>query len=99
MQSVSDFAWEWKHVTGTILVKTGRGALHTLTLNGLTTVGDITIYDGVDATGEIIAVLHLNTTTSVSVQPLTYTYDLELTTGLYIAFGPAVVADLTVTFK
>lgn len=96
--AVSDFPWEWGHVTTTALVKTGAGALHNITINGITTVGDITVYDGVDATGDIIAVLHLNTATSISVQPITLNYDLELTTGLYIAYGTA-VADLTVTYK
>lgn len=99
MQSVSDFAWEWKHVAATGLVKTGKGALHTIVINGLTTVGDITVYDGVDATGAIIAILHLATATSVSIQPLPLVYDLELNTGIYIAYDQAVAADLTVTYK
>lgn len=98
MQSRSDFAWEWKHVTGTVLVKTGAGALHTIVLNGLTTVGDITIYDGVDASGAVIAILHLATATSISVQPITYQYDLRLSTGIYIAYDQSVAADLTVSF-
>lgn len=89
---------DWAHVTGTVLVKTGPGALLSIIINGLTTIGDITIYDGVDATGDIIAVLHLDTTTSVSIQPIVLKYNVKLNTGLYIAYGTA-VADLTVTFE
>ncbi len=99
MDSITSFPWPWKHVDGTVLVKTGAGALHTIVVNGLTTAGDITIYDGVDDTGEVIAVLHLDLTTSVSVQPITFTYDLEISTGIYIAFDQSVAADLTVTYK
>lgn len=95
---VIDFPWPWAHVDDTVLVHTGAGALHTIVVNGLTTAGDVTVYDGIDATGDIIAVLHLDLTTSVSVQPITFTYDLELATGLYIAYDQAVAADLTVTY-
>ena len=96
---VSDFPWKWKHVNSTVLVKTGAGALHTIVVNGLTTVGDITVYDGVNAGGVVIAVIHLATATSISVQPITLTYDLEIGTGIYVAYDQSVAADLTVTYK
>ena len=99
MQSVIDFPWTPLHVTDTILVKTGRGVLHTIVLNGLTTAGDITVYNGVDAGGTVIAILHLNTATSISVQPITFTYDCQMATGIYIAYGQGTAADLTVTYK
>ena len=98
MQSVADFPWKWTHVTGTGLVQTGQGVLHTIVLNGLTTAGDITIYDGLTNAGSIIAILHLSIATSISVQPIPFVYDLEFETGLYIEYGDA-VADLTVTRK
>jgi len=99
MQSVIDFPWTPAHITENALVKTGRSVLHTIVLNGLTVAGDITVYNGVDAGGTVIAILHLNTATSVSVQPITFTYDCLMLTGIYIAYGQGTVADLTVTFK
>ena len=98
MQSVSDFPWEYAHVTGNTLVRTGQGVLHSIVLNGLTTAGDATIYDNVEAAGTaIIGILHLATTTSVSVQPITLLYDVEFKTGLHIEFD-TLVADLTVSY-
>jgi len=94
----SDFPWPFMHVDDTVLVSGRPGALHTIVVNGLTTAGDITVYDGVDATGSVIAVLHLNPATSISVQPITFTYDLKVATGIYIAYDDSVVADLTVTY-
>jgi len=99
MEPVASFPWPWTHVDDTVLVKTGAGALHTIVVNGLTTAGDITIYDGIDGTGSIIAVLHLSIATSVSVQPITFVYDLEIATGIYVAYDQAVAADLTITYK
>jgi len=95
---IIDFPWPWTHVDDTVLVKTGAGVLHTIVVNGLTTAGDITVYDGIDATGAVIAVLHLDPTTSISVQPITFVYDLKIVIGIYIAYGQAVAADLTVTY-
>lgn len=98
MEPVASFPWPWAHVTGTGLIKTGAGTLHTIVVNGLTTQGDVTVYDGVDGTGEVIAVLHLDITTSVSVQPITFVYDLKIATGIYLAYEQGTVADLTVTY-
>lgn len=98
MEPKASFPWPWKHVTGTGLVHTGKGSLHTIVVNGLTTAGDITVYDGIDGTGSVIAILHLDPTTSVSVQPITFLYDAEIATGIYVEYDQAVVADLTVTY-
>lgn len=94
----TDFPWRPSHVDDTVLVSGAPGALHTIVVNGLTTAGDITVYDGVDATGGVVAVLHLDPTTSVSVQPITFTYDVDIATGIYIAYDQSVVADLTVAY-
>lgn len=94
----TDFPWEFAHVDDTVLVSGAPGQLHTIVVNGLTTAGDITVYDGVDATGSVIAVLHLNPATSVSVQPITFTYDIKVSTGIYIEYDQSVVADLTVSY-
>jgi len=100
MQSVSDFPWEYAHVTADTPVRTGQGVLHTIVVNGLTTAGDATIYDNTAEAGTaIIGILHLATTTSVSVQPITLLYDVEFKTGLYIGFDGTLAADLTVSYK
>ena len=99
MQSVSDFPWEYKHVVADTLIRTGQGVLHSIVLNGLTTAGDATVYDNTAGSGTVIAVLHLDTTTSVSVQPITLLYDIECKTGLYIEFDDTLAADLTITYK
>ena len=94
----AEYAWPFCHVDDTVVVSSRPGALHTIVVNGLTTAGDITVYDGVDATGSVIAVLHLDPTTSISVQPITFIYDAVVGTGIYIAYDQSVAADLTVTY-
>ena len=96
---ISDFPWEYAHVTADTLVRTGQGVLHTIVVNGLTTAGDATVYDNTAESGTVIAVLHLDLTTSVSVQPITLVYDVKVNTGIYIGFDGNLAADLTVSFK
>ena len=96
MSSVIDFAWPYTHVTGDVQVHAGKGILHSVVLNGLTTAGDLTIYDSLTEAGTVIAILHIDIATSVSVQPITFLYDLKFTTGLYFGFDGALAADLTV---
>lgn len=99
MDPISQQGWLYYHVTGTVLVQTGQGVLHTVSMNGLYVVGDITIYDGVDNTGAVIAVLSLATAVSISIQPISMLYDAKFVTGLYIEYDQAVEADLTVTHQ
>ena len=96
---ITGFGWPFTHVTGTVLVRTGQGVLHSIVVNGLTTAGDATVYDGVDNTGAVIAVLHLDPTTSVSVQPIPFIYDCKFATGIYIEYDQNLAADLTVTHQ
>ena len=93
---VLDFAWPYTHVTGDLQVQAGKGVLHAVTVNGLTTAGDVTIYDSLTEAGTVIAIIHLDPATSISVQPITLQYDLEFTTGLYFGYDGSLVADLTV---
>ncbi len=92
----TDFAWPFAHVTGTGLVKTGPGCLHSIVLNGVTVVGDVTIYDGVDNTGVVVAVMSVRTAVSVSYQPVNFVYDAKLETGIYIEYSQGAGVDLTV---
>lgn len=96
---VADFPWKYKHVTASVQVKEGIGVLHTIVVNGLTTAGDVTVYDAVGAVVPVIAVLHLDVATSVSLQPITLLYDIEFGAGLYLEYEQGAAADLTVTYQ
>ena len=96
---VADFPWTYEHVTGAVQVSPCPCVLHTIVLNGLTTAGDATVYDNPAAAGNVIAVLHMDPTTSISVQPITFTYDVECLTGLYIDYDQSLAADFTVSFR
>ncbi len=84
------------HVVGTGQLKATRGVLKRIVLNGLGTVGTCTVYDGLDNTGAVIAILTLDIATSISVQPIPFEYNARLNTGLYLEYGAGLVADLTV---
>jgi hypothetical protein len=99
MQSVSDFPWKYAHVASDTQVSAGQCTLHGITVNGLTTAGDCTVYDNPAATGNVIAILHLDPTTSISVQPITLIYDVQCLTGLYLDYDQSLVADLTVAYR
>ncbi|MBU0791567.1 MAG: hypothetical protein KKC55_13955 [Gammaproteobacteria bacterium] len=94
-----DFPWKYEHVIADTQVSAIPCVLHTIVVNGLTTAGDCTVYDNPAAAGNVIAILHLDTATSISVQPITLTYDCECATGLYIDYDATLVADLAVTYK
>lgn len=95
---VIDFPWIPSHVDADAIVFTGKCVLHTIVVNGLTTAGDATVYDGVDATGTVVAVLHLDPATSISVQPITFTYDCRMDDGIFVDFDDTLAADLTVNY-
>lgn len=97
--SVSDFPWEYAHCVSDVQVSAVPCVLHSIVVNGLTTAGDCTVYDNPAATGSVIAILHLDPTTSISVQPITLLYDVRCLTGLYLDFDQSLVADLTVSYK
>ena len=99
MNSVIDYPFKYAHVDADAQVCARACILHTIVVNGLTTAGDATVYDNTAGSGSVIAVLHLDVATSISVQPITLTYDCECATGLYIDFDATLVADLTVTYK
>ena len=99
MQAVSAFGWMYKHVAADAQVSAGPCVLHTIVVNGLPTAGDCTVYDNQAGTGNVIAILHLNPATSISVQPITLFYDVRCLTGLYLDFDATLVADLTVSYR
>jgi len=93
-----DFPWEKTPVTEETLVKTGACVLHNIVVNGTTTVGDVLVYDGADATGTLIATISLRTAVQISVQPITLSYDCEIANGIFIAVTDW-VGSLTVMHK
>jgi len=97
--STVDKHWTYAHVTADAQVSANACVLHSIVVNGFTTIGDAIVYDNPAAAGNVIAVLHLDTTTSVSLQPITLLYDIECPTGLYIDYDATLAADLTVTYR
>ncbi len=99
MNSAIDFPWDYQHITADAQVREGQGVLHTVVINGLTTAGDLTLYDSLTEAGTVIAVIHLDPTTSISIQPITLLYDCAFLTGLYAGFDATLVADITINYK
>jgi hypothetical protein len=79
----------YKHLTATGLVFTGSCLLHTVVLN-TAGAGTITVYDGVDALGTVIAIID-----STSVQG-DYLYDVFCTVGIHVVIVGTI--DITVTY-
>lgn len=97
---VIDFPFEKTNITDTdTIVLAGPGVLHTVVLNGVTVVGDIVIYDGVDATGTVIATLNVRSAVSVSYQGTTFLYDCKIVTGIFVDVETSTFAgNITVTY-
>lgn len=87
--------YTFAHLTTTILIKSGIGFLNTVTINGVSVAGTLTIYDGTDATGSIMAIITL----AVNPTPFTLHYETELTTGLYVTFTGGLTADITFSYR
>ena len=97
--SAIDFPWEKLIVEDSAIVHTGPCVLHSVTFNGMTAVGDVAIYDGIDATGTLIGTLILRSAIHVSCQPFTLILDCEMATGIFFAYDQAFAGNFTVTFK
>jgi len=96
---VIDFPWEKLNVTADAIVRTGPCVLHSITFNGMTVVGNVDIYDGIDATGTLIGTLILRSAVQVSCQPFTLILDCEMDTGIFFDYDATFVGNFTVTFK
>ena len=97
--SAIDFPWEKTYVDDSLLVKAGKCVLHSIQFNGMTAVGDVAVYDGVDATGTLIATLILRSAIHVSSQSITYSYDSKMTTGIFLAYDQNFAGNFTVMWK
>ena len=69
----------------TTLVRTGSGRLGRIVVNGGTLTGDITVYDGVDATGTVIATIDGNQAVGNN-----FEYNCTFVTGLTIVTSASV---------
>ncbi len=97
--SAIDFPWSFRNVAADTIVKTGAGVLHTITLNGVTVVGDVVVYDGIDATGTVIATYNVRSAVSVSYQGITFHYDCAVSTGIFVDIASSTFAgNFTVTY-
>lgn len=80
----------------TTLLRTGPGTLHSVVLNKPVATGTISVYDGIDATGTLIAVITIGAVL-LSDPPNTALYDADFQTGLCIVTSQA--TDITVSFQ
>lgn len=79
--------------TGTTVIATGSGVLHTITFNKPVATGVITIYNNTAASGTKIATI----TVPASPIPVTLTYDCSFGIGLTVAIATA-DQDITVSW-
>jgi hypothetical protein len=87
-------AYSPAHITADAQVKSVAGRLHTVTVNAVTTGGVLTIYDNTAESGTVIAVITL----VANDKPVTLTYDVLCSTGIYVGFDGTLVADVTVSY-
>lgn len=80
--------------TGGTLVKSGEGALYSITFNNPIATAVVTLYDGLTTGGTKIATITIPT----SPMPLTLTYDIAFATGLFVVVATA-DCDFTITYK
>ncbi len=97
--SVIDYPWKKLIVEADAIVHTGPCVLHSITFNGMTVVGDVAIYDGVDNGGTLISTLILRSAVQVSCQPFTIILDCEMAIGIFFDYDANFVGNFTVTFK
>jgi len=96
---VIDFPWDKLIVEADAIVCNRPCVLHSITFNGMTVVGDVAIYDGIDAGGVLIGTLILRSAVQVSCQPFTLILDCEMETGIFFDYDATFTGNFTVTFK
>jgi hypothetical protein len=82
-------------VAATPLIKTGAGFLGSIIMNTPVASGTITVYDGIDNTGAVIAII-TNPGTLVAEGPVGAFYGIGFMTGLYIVITGT--QDITVSW-
>ena len=94
-----DFPWRKVIVAADAVVNTGPCVLHAIQFNGMTAVGNVAVYDGVDATGTLIGTLILRSAIHVSCQPMTFFYDCEMDVGIFLDYDATFAGNFTVMWK
>ena len=97
---VTDFGYNWQHITGTTQVSVRPGILHSITINrpdpaaGCT----ITLYDSAAGiTADIIAIIAMDS--ALFVIPTHLVMDAKLNNGLHVVFSAGfTLGDITVSF-
>jgi len=101
--SVIGFPWKWAHVAANTVVSDHPCVLHHITINHCDAYAIyVTAYDGTDNTGDVIAVIDVDLPAEKSyhVNPVTLSYDLKCSTGIYLEFSDTPSgSSLTVTYK
>ncbi len=77
-----------------VTVKSGEGALYSITFNKPVATSVLTVYDGSDTNGTKIATI----TIPASPMPVTLTYNAFFASGLFVVMATADM-DITITFK
>ena len=88
-----------KHLAASGTVKAAKGVLHSLVINRPSTTegAHITLYDSVDDSGTVIAIITMYK--AVYVVPVTLVYNVILENGLYVKFSHEADADITVSYN
>ena len=89
----------YKHLDDSGTIKTTKGILLGVVINrpDTTASATITLYDSVDDSGDVIAIINVDV--AIYVIPTTLTYNVTFLTGLYAKFSNAVTADITVSYR
>ena len=80
-------------------VKTGAGFLHTVTImptDAAATAGTIVLYDNTAGSGTIVGTINV---TAAWVAPVTLTFDVSFSTGLYVGFTTTNDVNVTVSYR
>lgn len=80
--------------TGGTLIKTGEGALYSITFNKPVATAVITLYDGLTTGGTVMGII----TIPASPMPVTLSYNVAFLTGLFIVVATA-DTDFTINYK
>lgn len=86
------FSYQHEAAAGTYLSKTGAGVLHAVHVNTKGVTDTVTVYDGIDDTGTVIAALDATVVAD-------HVYDAVFTVGLCVVIAGGTAADATWTWK
>ena len=91
--------FSFTNCTADTAVKSGAGFLHTVTImptDAAATAGSIILYDNTAESGTIIGTI---TVTAAWVAPVTLTFDVSFSTGLYVGFSTTNDVNVTVSYR